>query len=335
MNVIIWNCRGALKPSFKICVGELVQSYNPAILVVMETRVEGDRAREITNLLPFDGAFHTETIGYGGGLWVLWNADNVDVALLSSTEQEIHAEVKVRFTNNSWLLSALYASPKRAERQVLWKNLMSVAELHNLPWVITGDFNEPLLSEDKFGGRSVSVDRSLLFKECLDRCNMIDIGFAGPRFTWTNRREVQALIQEKIDRYFVNPSWCVIYPDTRVTHFTQCHSDHCPMLLEMQSRAHYGRIRPFCFQTGWLLDPSFFPIVHHAWERNSRLIDAINCFTQNAKEWNKNQFGNIFSGKKNLMSRLNGIQRFHALRPSDFLVKLENELLRELDIVLN
>ena len=75
--------------------------------------------------------------------------------------------------------------------------------------------------------------------------------------------------------------------------------------------------------------------MHHAWERNSRLIDAINCFTQNAKEWNKNQFRNIFSRKKNLMSRLNGIQRVLALRPLDFLVKLENELLRELDIVLN
>ena len=41
---------------------------------------------------------------------------------------------------------------------------MSVAELHNLPWVIAGDFNEPLLSEDKFGGRSMNVNRSLLFK---------------------------------------------------------------------------------------------------------------------------------------------------------------------------
>ena len=71
MNVIIWNCRGALKPSFKIRVGELVQSHNPTILVVMETRVGGDRAREIIDSLPFDGAFHTETIGYARGLWVL------------------------------------------------------------------------------------------------------------------------------------------------------------------------------------------------------------------------------------------------------------------------
>ena len=133
MNVIIWNCRGALKPSFKIRVGELVQSHNPAILVIMETRVGGDRAREITNSLLFNGAFHIETIGYAGGLWVLWNADRVDLAMLSSIEQEIHAEVKVRYTNDSWLLSAVYASPRCAERQILWKNLMCVAELHDLP----------------------------------------------------------------------------------------------------------------------------------------------------------------------------------------------------------
>ena len=34
------------------------------------------------------------------------------------------------------------------------------------------------------------------------------------------------------------------------------------------------------------------------------------------------------------MLRLNGIQRALSLRPSDFLVKLEDELLRELDLVL-
>ena len=160
--------------------------------------------------MPFDGAFHTDIIGYVGGLWVLWTADRVDLALLSNTKQEIHAKVKVCFTNASWLFSALYASLRNTERQVLWKNLMSVADLHNLPWIIAGDFNEPLLSKDKFGDRAVSVNRSILFKECLDKCNMIDIGFGGPCFTWTNRREVQALIQERIDRYFVNPNWCVV-----------------------------------------------------------------------------------------------------------------------------
>ena len=71
---------------------------------------------------------------------------------------------------------------------------MKVADLQNMSWVIVGDFNERLLGEDKFGGRAVSVSRSLLFKDCLNKCNMIDIGFSGACFTWTNRREVQALI---------------------------------------------------------------------------------------------------------------------------------------------
>ena len=111
--------------------------------------------------LLFYGAVHTDTIGFAGGLWVLWKSDRVEVSHLSSTEQEVHIAVKVRFSDTSWLLSAVYASPRSAERQVLWGNLMRVAELHNMPWIIAGDFNEPLLGEDKFGGRAVNVNRSL------------------------------------------------------------------------------------------------------------------------------------------------------------------------------
>ena len=51
--------------------------------------------------------------------------------------------------------------------------------------------------------------------------------------------------------------------------------------------------------------------------------------------WNKTQFGNIFSRKKNIMARLNGIQCSIAIRPSSFLCNLENELLKKLDNVLS
>ena len=69
MNVIIWNCKGALKPSFQTHVRELVCNHNLAILVLIETRVGGERAREISGRLPFDNVIHTDTIGYAGGLW--------------------------------------------------------------------------------------------------------------------------------------------------------------------------------------------------------------------------------------------------------------------------
>jgi len=257
MNVIIWNCWGALKLTFQIHVRELIQIHNLAILVLLETKVGGERVREITDQLPFDGVIHMDTIGYASELWILWNSNRVEINLLSNTEQEIHVVVKVLNSNSNWLISTIYASPRRAERRILWNNLNKVVELHDMPWVLTGDFNETLTAEDKFEGRAIVVSSSLLFMECLDNCNMIDIGFTGPRFTWTNKREVHALIQERLDRFFVNPSWCLPYPDARVMHLTRCHLDHYPVMLDMLPRTSTKRARPFKFQTCWLTDPIF------------------------------------------------------------------------------
>lgn len=86
MNIIIWNSRDVLKPNFQSYFGDLSRDHDPALFVVMETRLGGDRAKAITDRLPFDGAIHTNTIGYAGGLWLLWNLEKVEVSLLSKTE---------------------------------------------------------------------------------------------------------------------------------------------------------------------------------------------------------------------------------------------------------
>lgn len=44
-----------------------MQSHDPALMFIMETRIGGDRARDIIGRLPFDGAIHTKTIGFAGG----------------------------------------------------------------------------------------------------------------------------------------------------------------------------------------------------------------------------------------------------------------------------
>ena len=183
MNIVVWNCRGALKPNFQSHIRELVRCHNPDVLVVMETRIGGDRAKDISDRLPFDSAIHTETMGFAGGIWLMWNADRVEVVQLAKTEQEIHVEVKVLLSNLPWIFTAVYASPRYDERQVLWENLSKVADLHYKPWIIVEDFNEPLAEEDKFRGRPVSINRSLLFKEFLDKCKMVDMGFNGPKYT--------------------------------------------------------------------------------------------------------------------------------------------------------
>ena len=125
-----------------------------------------------------------------------------------------------------------------------------------------------------------------------------------------------------------------MYPDAKVVHLTRCHLDHCLMLLEMQPMEANRRERPFMFQTYWLSNITFPKVVSQAWSQVPRLGNAINKFTKEAKVCNRTQFGNISAQKKNIMAKLNGIQRSISFRPSTFLLNLENELLKELDSVL-
>ena len=179
-------------------------------------------------------------------------------------EQEIHASVKVCNSNTTWLISSIYASPRLVERRILWSNLSKVAELHSLPLLVLGDFNEILSGEDKFGGRRLNLNRAIEFKNYIDSCNLLDLGFSGPKFTWSNLRQVSGLILERLDRCFANPSWRTLYPEASMTHLPRVFSDHFPILTELTNPPPLNRNKPFRFQTMWLLHPEFSSLVQNA-----------------------------------------------------------------------
>ncbi|XP_023917864.2 uncharacterized protein LOC112029415 [Quercus suber] len=303
----------------------MVPVHSPAIMIIMETKVCGDRARRIVDRLPMDGAIIANSIGLSSGLWLLWDSSQVDVVELSSTKQEIHATVSFS-SKPLWLLSSIHGSPRFAERCLLWENLNSIAELHAMPWVIAGDFNEVLMGDDKFGGRLVNLGKALRFQECLDNYNMIDIGFSRPRYTWSNRRPLSRLIQERIDRVFLNAEWNSLYPEAAVFHLEMTESDHCPVKLCMDNNRTVQFLKPFRFQPMWLSHPSFSGVVRDAWSSQPTLMQAHSSFTAKANAWNKTEFGNLFHRKRRILARLRGIQENLSFRPNDFLVDLERKL---------
>nr|POE76376.1 hypothetical protein CFP56_38007 [Quercus suber] len=204
MNILSWNCRGAINPNFGTVVSEMIRKLHPAILIISETKVSGVRAKGIIDRIPMDGVIVANSIGLSRGLWVLWDSRQVELTELSSTEQEIHALV-TSTAKPTLLLFVVYASPQFAERRLLWDTLTTVAGLHSMP--------------------------ALRFQECLDNCRMIDIGFNGPRFTWSNHRPLSQLIQTRIDRIFVNAEWNDLYPEAAVFHLEKTHSNHCSIRL--------------------------------------------------------------------------------------------------------
>lgn len=67
-------CKGFGKKSQSNSYGDYGNSY------------WGKKSQEIIDRLPFDGAIHIETIGFIGGLWLLWNSDMVEIEQLATTE---------------------------------------------------------------------------------------------------------------------------------------------------------------------------------------------------------------------------------------------------------
>ena len=335
MNILIWNCRGAMKPQFRKTVLDLVEWHAPLLMVITETRMSGAGAIELIESLPFDGSVVADTIGFAGGIWMLWRTDLVHVDILASTEQEIHAIIRVRSQSLTWIISAIYASPRFVERCMLWENLKLIATLHDLPWALMGDFNEVITEEEKAGGNPICQRRVRAILDCMNECQMMDLGFSGPKFTWTNKRELGGLIQCRLDRVWANPVWKSSFPEANVTHLARVNLDHCPLLLNLCPNLSNASNRPFRFQPMWLSHNDFPAIVRDSWNgMENNLTGAVTRFTHKVQIWNKEVFRNIFARKRQIMARLLGAQRALANNPNNFLINLQDQLSEEYNEIL-
>lgn len=137
--------------------------------------------------------------GFSGGIWLLWDSAKVQIDVLSVATHVIHASVQVSSTNFSWIFSALYACPRLGPQLKLWDHLSVFVRTYNLPWLVVGDFNEVLSSHEKLSVVPACQRRISSFARCLDDCDLVDLRFNGPRFTWTNKQQ-NGLVMQRIDQ---------------------------------------------------------------------------------------------------------------------------------------
>lgn len=74
--------------------------------------------------------------------------------------------------------------------------------------------------------------------------NLQDIPFSGPRFTWTNNREDEALIIKRLDRGYASLEWLHDFSHTHIRNLPFVHSNHGPILLQITIPEHSTR-RPY------------------------------------------------------------------------------------------
>lgn len=152
LNIIAWNCRGLGSKAAINSVRDLICRYRPDMMILTETMLSGEKLIAQAKKLQFDKFECVDARGLSGGILVLWNSTVMNITVLGATEQEIHASVKVHISNQTWMITAIYASVELDERMQLWENLKVVADATNGAWVVIGDFNEVGSQEEKKGG---------------------------------------------------------------------------------------------------------------------------------------------------------------------------------------
>ena len=218
---------------------------------------------------------------------------------------------------------------------MLWDNLKILTSLHNLPWSLMGDFNKVLFEDEKLGGNTISQRRVRAIQECMNVCHILDLGFSGPKFTWSNKRGIDDLIQCRLDGCWANLGWKAQFAKANVTHLARANFDHCLLLLNLNPTLGERNNRPFHFQPFWLSHNDFLVLVREAQiGQDANLLDTISYFTSKAQRWNKEVFGNVFARKKNIMARLLGTQKALFNYPNAFLINLQSKLIDEYNIIL-
>ena len=154
------------------------------------------------------------------------------------------------------------------------------------------------------GGLPLNRNRVTAFRNCLDTCGLMDLGFQGPRFTWTNKiPNWQCNIKERLDRGVGNFEWKILFPMAEIHHLPRVKSDHCPILLDTNPLERKSP-KPFLFEQMWFTDPYFSALIESSWHTSENIpsmsssLSRFPCYldflTQRINDWNKTQFGNIF-----------------------------------------
>ncbi|KAL9680303.1 hypothetical protein QQ045_018181 [Rhodiola kirilowii] len=104
------------------------------------------------------------------------------------------------------------------------------------------------------------------FNEFIQYVGVTDAGSTGNEFTWSNNKEGEARIWERLDRCLVNGMGLAAFPNLEIQHLARLCLDHCPLLLQFkgESRCRKG---VFKFLGAWLDREGCMDVVKSSWLR--------------------------------------------------------------------
>ncbi|KAL9671492.1 hypothetical protein QQ045_009060 [Rhodiola kirilowii] len=281
----------------------MINSHQPLIVGLLETKKRRKDWDKLRCVLGFLNCFAVDRMGLSGGIAVLWR-EGVDVRIRNFSRTRV--DMEVRMEKEVWL-TFLYGDPNVSKRKYSWELLKTLSVGWHGPWLVSGDFNEVRFSWEAKGLRVRDPGRMKASNDTLDSCGLIDLGFQGPMFTFSNRKHYPYEAKAQLDRAVRN-----LRLKLSVVHAFGLHSDHCPLIINLNKDKPRSKKNLFAYQAMWLRHPEFQEKIRKIWSEaisgGCALSDSLAYCADSLKRWNDSCLGNVQKKVKTIKKTLSYIR---------------------------
>lgn len=144
--------------------------------------------------------------GSRGGICLAWRG-SVSITLRSSSIKHVDVEVEDSDDEKSWHFIEFYGSLFAHSKEDSWDLLRILGQNHDLPWLVSGDFNEIMYAYEKMWGLPRDEKQMKAFREVLRECQLMDLRYSSVWFTWERGNLPEANIRERLERGLACANW--------------------------------------------------------------------------------------------------------------------------------
>ncbi|KAL0014214.1 hypothetical protein SO802_001283 [Lithocarpus litseifolius] len=282
----------------------MVRAKDPSVVFLAETWADEARLKDVKRKIQFEHMFVSPRNNRGGGLVLFWR-ESVDISVEGCDKNHIDTIIN-KNKENEWRFTGFYGEPDTQKRVESWNLLRDLNQKFRLPWLCAGDFNELVRSNEKLGGNRRSNNQMQLFRDAIDACGFIDLGYWGSKFTWSKHYRNGFSIWERLDRALCTPEWLTKFAGTKVTHLTCTTSDHSPLWITPSDIPPPPLSRPFRFEEMWLSDKGCGRVIEAVWRNTSsyeaedHVLKKIEKCGTELTQWSRRNFGHV---RKNIVEK--------------------------------
>lgn len=113
---------------------------------------------------------------------IFWKKKNFDLTIETFSQNHIDTTIN-KNKAEEWRFTGFYREPDTQDRHGAWACLKTLKSRELAPWICAGVFNKVTRQSEKLGGKVRPHAQMQAFRDVLDDCGFLDLGFMGSDFT--------------------------------------------------------------------------------------------------------------------------------------------------------